>query len=71
MSAEPIKEWVRVGRAANGKSNLSVTLQDGNITVKWNVLNHGKVKDRLAEARKYAKANLTEIREALAELGDA
>lgn len=66
--AQEIKEWVRVS-ASPKQTTVTVTLQQGNHTVKWSVRAYSTgLKKGLAEARSYAKQALTDIQQAYAEL---
>lgn len=66
MSAVPDrKEWVRCSRGANGVTTVSVTLQEGNLSVKWAVKCWAaKIKEGVAEARLGATKALEALQEA-------
>lgn len=66
---DEIKEWVKVTHNANGQGSVTVSLVQGNLSVKWSEkLYVGLTKKTLPVARKNARRELRELREALAEL---
>ena len=61
-----VKEWVKVVHAA-GRTNVTVTLVDGNLTARWSVKCYAStIKQGVAEARAAAEKALQELREAVA-----
>lgn len=62
------KEWVRVSHAA-GKTNVTVTISEGNLTARWSVKTFaGAIKVGVLEARAGAEKAITDLREALSDL---
>jgi hypothetical protein len=60
-----MKEWVRASRPANGRTSVTVTLQEGNLTAKWTALtDSSRIKEAVTEARRFANVMLDELREA-------
>ena len=61
------KEWVKVSHSP-GRTTVSVTLQEGNCSVRWGVKSYpGQIKASVAEARSGAETALAELQEALSE----
>lgn len=64
------REWVRVshspGASGAGRTTVTVTLQEGNLTAKWAVKTYANtIKAGVLEARKEADRALTELQEAV------
>lgn len=60
-----MKEWVKVTRDARGRTTITVTLQEDNLTAKWSTVAFSKVKEGLREARSRSRALLAEVKEAM------
>lgn len=66
MTTGEVKEWVKVSHSANNQTSVSVTLQDGTLTVRWAVKSYADhIKEGVVEARKYANKALEQLREAV------
>jgi hypothetical protein len=58
-----IKEWVKVGHS-QGRTTVTVTLVQGNLSVKWQVKSFvNEIKKGRREARTYAHAALDALRD--------
>lgn len=63
------KEWVRVAHSATGLTTVTVSLLEDNLSVRWSVKTYpSALKSGIAEARKYARKAMVDLREALAAL---
>ena len=69
MNDEERKEWFRVSRSGNGVGTVTVTVQEGNQSVKWSVRAYSNdVKKGLVEAKAGAEKALAQLQAAVEEL---
>lgn len=66
---DEVKEWVKVSRSANNVTVVTVSLVDGNHSVKWSSKTYShQIKRGLMEARSGAHQALADLKTAIAEL---
>lgn len=65
------KEWFSVAHTANGKTSVTCSIQEDNLSVKWSVKCFtSSIKSGVAEARKYADKAMKDLQEAVAAAAD-
>jgi hypothetical protein len=61
---EARKEWVNVTHSPASGTNVGVTFQEGNLSVKWRVKSFSDIKGGVVEARKRAEIAMAQLKEA-------
>lgn len=62
-----MKEWIRVNRDARGRTTVTVTMQDGEITVKWSTVAFARIAGGIKEGRERCRGLIAEVHAAMEE----